>query len=111
METEGIQYDTCQQEGWNIFVLRGSLDRGTAEETNSRGVELLATSAKLAVDLSGLIYISSAGIRVFLRLAKKARAEGKSFALCGATGFVSEVLKDANLDLLVDMCDSISQLH
>ena len=105
-----IRHDISQQGAWTVFGLEGQLDRTTAEETGSRLSEVWKTSSQLAVELSGLEYISSAGIRIIIRLAKQAKAEGKAFCICGAAGFVKEVVEDANLDLLVDMCPSAEAL-
>ena len=107
---ETVQYTTSEQKGWHILSLTGSLDRITAEEIGKQGESLLAGSEKLSVDLAGLEYISSAGLRILLRLAKTAKADGKAYSICGATGFVKEVLEDANMDVLVDMFDSIDSL-
>lgn len=107
---ENIQCETREQGSWKIFALSGRLDRINADDTGKQGDELLAAQDKLAIDLSGLEYISSAGLRILLRLAKGAKAAGKNFAICGATGFVLEVLEDSNMDMLVDMYDDASQL-
>lgn len=107
---ENIQWETKEQGSWTIFVISGRLDRINAEETGKQGDELLAGHDKLVIDLSGLEYISSAGLRILLRLAKASKAAGKSFALCGAVGFVLEVLEDSNMDVLVDMYTDASQL-
>ena len=98
-----IRHEISQQGEWTVFGLEGQLDRTTAEETGARLNEALKGSSQLAVELSGLEYLSSAGIRIIIRLAKQAKAEGKPFCICGAAGFVKEVVEDANLDVLVDM--------
>ena len=105
-----INYSISQQGTWTVFGLEGQLDRTTAEETGERLNEALKGSSSLAVELSGLEYLSSAGIRIIVRLAKQAKAEGKAFCICGVAGFVKEVVEDANLDLLVDMCPSAEAL-
>lgn len=107
---ENIQWEIHDEKNWIVFVIGGRLDRLNAEETGRQGDELLAAHDKLALDLSGLEYISSAGLRILLRLAKGAQAQGKSFVLCGAVGFVREVLEDSNMDVLVDMYGSVDQL-
>lgn len=44
----------------------------------------LPFATQIVVDLSRLEYVSSAGLRVLLRLAKQAKKEGKDFALVAA---------------------------
>ncbi|WP_051533549.1 STAS domain-containing protein [Anaerovibrio sp. RM50] len=107
---EGITCSITEKKGWTVLSLVGRLDRVNAEDVGKMADEKLTGVGKMAVDLSGLEYISSAGIRVLLRLAKKAKAEGKDFSICGAAGFVQEVLEDSNMDMLVTMVDSVEQL-
>jgi len=105
-----ITYDTKTQQDWTIVILGGGLDRTNAEETDARLRAALMEGKALALELSGLEYLSSAGLRVFLRLGKQAKADGKPYALCGANGFVKEVIEDANLDVLVDVYRSTDDL-
>ena len=47
----------------------------------------------LVLDLAGLDYVSSAGLRVLLKAAKEARAAGSRFALAGLRPAVREVFE------------------
>ena len=107
---EGITCSVKEHNGWSVLSLTGRLDRVNAEDVGTKADESMTTAVKMAVDLGGLEYISSAGIRVLLRLAKKSKTMGKEFAISGATGFVKEVLEDSNMDTLVTMVDSAEQL-
>ena len=107
---EGIQCESTSHNGWGIFSLQGRLDRVNSEEVAAKGNAELEQHTKMAVNLEKLDYISSAGIRVLLRLAKKAKAEGKDYVLCGPHGFVKEVLEDSNLDVLVPIAESVEKL-
>ena len=107
---EDIKISIEEKNGWSVLFLQGRLDRVNAEDVGSKAEETMATAAKMAADLSGLEYISSAGIRVLLRLAKKSKADGKEFVICGADGFVKEILEDSNMDMLVTMINSVEQL-
>ena len=48
-----------------------------------------------SIDIKGLSYLSSMGIRILLRAAKKAKADRKIFAICRAEGFVKEVIEES----------------
>lgn len=65
---------------------------------------------KTVLDMSGVVYISSAGLRVLLRLLKKAKREGKVFTVAGPSGAVKTVLKDSDMDTLLDMRESLDDL-
>ena len=73
-----ICYNSKEMNGWQVWQLRGRLDRTTAEEAAEEGEKQLAACRKLALDLSGLSYVSSAGLRTILKLAGGAEQAGKS---------------------------------
>jgi anti-anti-sigma factor len=50
------------------------------------------TKPKLLIDLAGVDFVSSAGLRAVLILIKKIKASGGAFALCGVQDQVREVL-------------------
>lgn len=107
---ENMKWEVRDEGSWGILSISGRLDRMNADEAGRQGEKLLAEQDKLALDLTGLEYISSAGLRVMFRLVKQAKAVKKTFALCGVTGFVQDMLKDSNMDILVDIYDTAEQL-
>ena len=62
-----------------------------------------AAGDKLLFDLSGLEYISSAGLRVFMLAAKKATPAGGKIALAAAQAVVTEILQISRFNLLFPM--------
>ena len=76
MAEEAIAFQTGERSGWTLLGIQGRLDRLTSQEAGEKADEVFKATRKLAVDMSGLEYLSSAGIRVLLRLAKQAKAEG-----------------------------------
>ena len=70
------------------------IDSSTAKSFEEQTNALIAGGAKKVVmDFSGLDYISSAGLRVVLTTAKRARAEGGGLTLCGVQSNVKDVLE------------------
>ncbi|MCR5439326.1 MAG: STAS domain-containing protein [Selenomonas sp.] len=65
---------------------------------------------KTVLDMSSVVYISSAGLRVLFRLLKKAKREGKEFTVAGAAVPVKKVLIDSNMDMLLNMRESVESL-
>jgi anti-anti-sigma factor len=89
METKEERAD-----GATFLAVSGRLDSETAREFEvtltaalDRGVQALA------LDLSGLEYVSSAGLRVFLLAAKRMQAKAAPFALFGLQPQVAKVLE------------------
>ena len=111
MDEKLLSSEVSEKGVWTILSLQGRLDRVTSTEVGEQAEELLASSTKLAVEMTGLEYLSSAGLRIILRLAKKAKVERKAFAICGAEGFVKEVLEDSNMDMLVTLYQDRNQLE
>ena len=68
----------------------GRIDSNTSAEFEQRLMTRDA-EARLVVDLSGVDYISSAGLRVFLILAKKMKAFGGRLVLCALPPPVKQV--------------------
>jgi anti-anti-sigma factor len=60
--------------------------------------------------MEAVSYISSAGLRVLLRLFKKASKEGKEFAVAGAAGMVKKILIDSNMNSYLTMHQSLDEL-
>ena len=64
---------------------------------------------RLLVDLSSVEYISSAGLRVFLMLARKVKEAGGRLALCGMAGSVKQVFDLAGFTALFAVEPSVDQ--
>ena len=101
---------TSEKNGWTLLCVEGRLDRLTAQDAGEKADKVLAETQKLAVDMSGLEYLSSAGIRVLLRLTKQAQAEGKAFALVAPSGMVKVVLAESRMDMFATIYTSADEL-
>jgi anti-anti-sigma factor len=56
------------------------------------------------VDLSGVEYISSGGLRVIIMVSKALERINGTLKLCGLTPFVSEVFEITNLSKRYEIC-------
>ena len=110
MAEEIITSEITQEKNWTVLAVSGRLDRMTAPQIGEQAEAALASCSQFAVDVKGLSYLSSAGIRILLRLAKKAKAGQKDFAICGAEGFVKEVIEDSNMNAIVTIYGARSEL-
>lgn len=81
-----------QKENGTLFTVHGRLDVMTATDFENECLQAINDGVKkLVIDLTGLEYISSAGLRGILSSAKKMKAGGGSIQFCGLTGMVEEV--------------------
>ena len=105
-----VSFQTATHKDWQIFSIIGRVDTVTSTEVDKVGNEFLQANNKIALDMSSMEYISSAGLRVLLRMAKKAKRDKKTFVLFGASGMIKEVLEVSGMDLLVKIYDTKEDL-
>ena len=95
-----------EKDGVVVVSLIGRLDAASAGETETELNSLTGDGAKLLVDLKGLEYISSAGLRVLLVVAKQIRRNNGKMCLCSLTETVSEVFEISGFLAIFDIADS-----
>lgn len=77
-----------------VVAPRGRLDTTTSPDLEKRLLSHIDTGARQVVlDLEGIEYISSAGLRVLLLVAKKLRGGGGDVVLCGLGPAVRQVFE------------------
>ena len=77
-----------------VVAPRGRVDTTTADELEKRLVQALdAGERRLVIDMAGIEYISSAGLRVLLLVAKKLRTSGGELVLCALGPAVRQVFE------------------
>ena len=97
-----LTHDT--QNGITILTLVGRLDTQSAPELEACGRSLFQDGTrKLLVDMSGIDYISSAGLRVLLVLAKEAGACSGKLSVCCLTPAVREVMAISGFDTIIPL--------
>lgn len=85
-------------EGTTVIALDGELTSSTAQRTHGTLEELMPDEGSVVLDLSGMSYMSSAGLRVLLLAHRRAQRSGVDLVLAGippdvritmsATGFL-----------------------
>ncbi|WP_300669658.1 STAS domain-containing protein [Desulfoluna sp.] len=82
------------EKGALIVSVEGRVDTSTAPELETYLKKTVDPAPKsLIVNLQGVKYISSAGLRVVLLIAKKLKASGGELVLAGLDGAVKEVFE------------------
>lgn len=91
-----------------IVTVGGRMDAVSAPEFEKRCQAWLAEGAEsFVIDLAGLDYISSAGLRSLLVLAKKAAAGQGRVAIAAARDVVKEVFAISGFGAIFPMADSV----
>ncbi|MEA3543596.1 MAG: STAS domain-containing protein [Thermodesulfobacteriota bacterium] len=89
-----MQFDNEQLGNYTVVSVTGRLDAITASEFEAQcDIWLSQDEIEIVVEMSGVDYISSAGLRSILTSAKKLKARGGELRFCGLTGMVAEVFQ------------------
>ncbi|HEX3512996.1 MAG TPA: STAS domain-containing protein [Trebonia sp.] len=93
------QVDLLETAEETVIAISGELDAAASASLRERLISLIPASSTIRLDLSGLTYISSAGLRTLLLVYRHAQGEGSSVRLVGlrdevrfvmsATGFLA----------------------
>ncbi|MFN3232168.1 MAG: STAS domain-containing protein [Alphaproteobacteria bacterium] len=88
--------------GVGVMILEGRLDANSADQFQNGVLGRVGKEGgAVLLDLSALSYLSSAGIRSILIIARELQAQKRGFAMCGASGGVEEVLSVSGVDSIV----------
>lgn len=89
-----VEITTTNRDNASILTIAGRIDTATApvlEQTINKEIE--AGRRKILLNFSSVSYISSGGLRVLLATAKKLKAPGDKFGICGLSAEVLKILK------------------
>ena len=93
------------ENGVSIGLIQGRLDlQGAAVLESYAQQRLSAGDLRLVLDLGGVDYISSAGLRALLVVAKKVQAANGHLALCALTPMVLNVMTISGFQQLLKIC-------
>ncbi len=102
-----MEIETIAKENGLLVNLRGRMDAIMAADFDRAFDKLLqAGGKKFVLDMSGLEYVSSAGLRSILGAYKKVQGAGGKFLLCGLGGVVKEVFDISGFASIFQVCDT-----
>ena len=104
-----MQFHTKAADGYTIVSLTGRLDGVSTPDFDRSFRELLADGLRVVVDLDGLDYISSAGLRSFLVIARLVQERGGRICLARLTPGVRTIFDISGLDRVLDMRDNVEE--
>lgn len=98
-----MEFRTRLEDDITVVDLSGNLDTHTSGAASEELARIAQGASKLLLNLEGLEFLSSAGLRVLLRTSKQLKRAGGETKICGAKGTVLEVLEISGLDTLMDL--------
>ena len=100
---------TREQDGITIIDISGRLDASNSKEAESTILATEGEGSKVILNLENLEYISSAGLRVLLLSAKKARAGHGKFCIVSLTESVMDVFEISGFSAIFEIADSVEE--
>jgi stage II sporulation protein AA (anti-sigma F factor antagonist) len=103
-----MDIDTRQEGNVTVVSITGKLDAVTSPDFEQKARDTVnAGNHAIVVDLARLDYISSAGLRALLVLAKQVKAKGGKACLAGVTGDVRSVFEMSGFGAIFEMVESV----
>jgi anti-sigma B factor antagonist len=95
------------REGVVVVRLQGRLDSQTAAAATAEMAQVLASApSSVLLNLAELEFISSAGLRILVQVAREMRARQGVIKLCAPIEAVRKLLELSGLTQLLDLYDS-----
>jgi anti-sigma B factor antagonist len=105
-----MQIFTCKEKDSLVLEIKGRIDAVTATKLEEEGRSWIDRGEKnLVMDLGGVEYISSAGLRAILLLARRLNGSGGMIRFCGLSGMVQEVFSISGFNSLFPVFPSVSE--
>jgi len=92
---------------WHIVAVRGRVDSLTANNLTATLLAAVAAHDQVAVDCSGVDFISSAGLASLLEGSRSARGAHHQFIVCAPSQRVKQVLGVSGLHNLVEIREEL----
>ncbi|MBN1913329.1 MAG: STAS domain-containing protein [Candidatus Omnitrophica bacterium] len=93
-----------------VAEIIGNIDSATSPQAQEKLMPLANNKCCLALDLTNCKYVSSAGLRVLLMLAKQFTAQGSTLALAGLCDEVRDVMDMTGFINFFKLYDSIDDV-
>ena len=99
-----MQFHIEPQDGALVVAVEGRIDGANAMEFQRTVHDNLADNkGPLVIDFADLAYISSAGLRVILSVAKALQRRNGQFAICSMSGMIAQIFQISGFDQLISI--------
>jgi anti-sigma B factor antagonist len=105
-----LEISSKQRDGLTVIAITGSIDALTAHQvTQHFDQELESGNTRLVVDLSGVDFMSSAGLRAMLASLKQSRQAGGDLCLAAPQPDVERILKMSGFTSILKTYASVDE--
>ncbi|NNL76045.1 MAG: STAS domain-containing protein [Desulfobacterales bacterium] len=103
-----MEINSNEKNGIVSITIKGRLEADSSPEAEKVVREVLrGPTTRLLFNLSGLEYLSSAGLRVVLTAAKEMKRRDGKIVLCSLNEFVKEIFEVSGFQSLIPITDSV----
>ena len=103
-----MEIKTTTRDGVTVIEISGSLDGNTAPQAQEKIMPLVVPDCRLVLDLGKCNYISSAGLRLLLMVAKEFPGKGGRWVLAGMSEETRDVMEMTGFSGFFKTYDTIS---
>ena len=97
-------------EGIGVISIGGELDAQSSPElTQFFNKQIAESTQNFVLDLQGLAYSSSAGIRIFLGMARESRSQGGDLRIAAVQPQVYKIFKLSKFDRIVKIFSGVDE--
>ncbi len=109
IQNNQVELQVDQAEGALVISVTGRIDGVNAQDFHkSLDKETDGSDNPVVLDLEKLSYISSAGLRSILLIAKTLKGRNTKFIMCSLPGPIKEIVEIAGFDKIIDVLNSRS---
>jgi anti-anti-sigma factor len=105
-----LQLSTTLADDRAIVTVGGEVDLETASQLGDHALEALRECPHVVLDLSGVTFMDSTGLKVLLSIQRRTDLAGGSLAIAGATRTVRRILELTGLDQTFALYDSLADV-
>ena len=103
-----MEIKTSTQDGSTVVEISGSLDGSTVDSAQEKIMPLLTSKISLVLDLKECGYISSAGLRLLLMMAKQLSTQNGVLVLSGVPSEIKDVMEMTGFSNFFRSFDSVA---
>jgi anti-sigma B factor antagonist len=104
-----MEVTTSEKEGIAIVAITGEIDSKTAPDAQAQLLPVVEKNHTLIMDMKGLTFMSSAGLRMMLLIYRYATAGNGKVALVGLSEQIKDTMAATGFLNFFVLCDSIDQ--
>ena len=97
------------QDGIQVAEIIGDIDRSTAQEIEARLLPQIQAGTRLILDMRGVNYMSSAGLRMLLIMYRELKEHQGEIALSGLSDRLQDIMAVTGFLKHFTICQSVEQ--